>query len=335
MRNKQFKLFQCCIPVKGVKNGIIIDFQRNAFHNVSNQIIDLLDDYCNKDIYALFNDFRNSKTILKKHIRYFIENELIIISDDISCYPALNNDFSSPEIIETFSIEIYDFNTNFENFFKIQMNEVGATSLKLIIRKNEIINFNKILTLLKISKIRCVVVYFEYSMEIVKEIKPLVIDDPRISQVVFYNFKGEVNLEDCDEKFCFEKSSFEIIFDNKSIESVDDFVLNFNMYNEALHRNLMFNKSVYIDSLGNIKKHKEDLEIYGNIASTNLVNIPENKDFKSFWEITKDKIEVCKSCEFRYVCPDGKIPFKSNSKDPYYKYKTRCKYDPYQGSWDI
>jgi radical SAM protein with 4Fe4S-binding SPASM domain len=102
-----------------------------------------------------------------------------------------------------------------------------------------------------------------------------------------------------------------------------------------LQRNLMFNKSVYIDGLGNVKRHREDEEMYGNIVSADLVEIIENKSFNFFWEVTKDQIEVCKDCEFRYICPDGRIPFKTNSKDEYYKYKTTCKYDPYQGNWDI
>ena len=39
------------------------------------------------------------------------------------------------------------------------------------------------------------------------------------------------------------------------------------------------------------------------------------------WDITKDKIEICKDCEFRYVCPDHRIPFKEKEENQYYKYK--------------
>lgn len=233
-----------------------IQFFFICLEKLSYYSFDLLDEYSSKDIYDLFIDFKTSKTILKKHMRYFIENELVIMSDDVDCYSLLKNDFFWPEIIDTISIDIENLNTDFKEFLEIQINELGVKSLKLILRKDEIRNFVKISTLLKKSKIRCVVLYLEYSIEIVKEFKQFVIDDPRVSQVVFYNFNGDLNLEDCDGKCCFEKSPLEIIFDNKTIESVDDFVLNLNFYNEALQRNLMFNRSVYIDSLGNVKKHR-------------------------------------------------------------------------------
>ncbi|MFM2394737.1 MAG: hypothetical protein RLZZ546_2719, partial [Bacteroidota bacterium] len=326
MKAKQFKLFQCCVAVKGIKNGIIIDFQRNAIHNVSNQLIDLLAEYSKKSIYELFEDFKASKKLLKKHIRYFIENELVIISDEIDRYPFLSTVFLKPAIIDTLCMELESFDVDLKTFLLRDVNELGINYMKLILKKDEINNLNKILSVLETSKIKGIVLYLEFNIKIAEELETLVINNPRISQVVFCNSIQGLTLSNCDGKFYFENLSLEELFDNKTIESVNDFVLNQNIYNEALQYNLMFNKSLFIDSLGHVKKYRGDLEIYGNIKIEKINNILENKDFYAFWNISKDQTEVCKDCEFRYICPDGRIPYKMNSENLYYKHKTACNY---------
>jgi radical SAM protein with 4Fe4S-binding SPASM domain len=43
---------------------------------------------------------------------------------------------------------------------------------------------------------------------------------------------------------------------------------------------------------------------YGNIKYTTLTEALNKKGFKDNWHIHKDQIEVCKDCEFRYMCTD-------------------------------
>lgn len=334
MKNRKFKLFQCCIPVKGIKNGIIIDFQRKTLHKVPNQIIDLIAEYSEKDIYTLFYDFNKSKNTLKNYIHYFIENELVIISDQTENYPPLNNAFLKPAFIDTVKIEIDNFSDFFVLFFEKEINELGVNSIKLILKNNEIENLIKINVLLEVSKINALVLYLEYSEEKISKLKPIISDDPRISKVIFYNFDSEISTPIDHEKFYFEKLSLEEIFENENIESPSDFILDIDIYLEALNHNLMFNKSIFIDSLGNTKKHLKDPENYGNIAKNNILEIIKNDNFNEFWNISKDQIEVCKDCEFRYVCPDGRIPEKIKSEKFDYTFNTSCNYDPYQGIWN-
>ena len=110
MINKKFQLFQCCIPVKGFKTGLIIDFQRKSFHRVPNQIIDFIEEYKNKNLYELFFDFKNNKDILKKYIKYFIDNELIIISDNLDVFPKIDTSFIRPFSLDVVCLEIVNFN---------------------------------------------------------------------------------------------------------------------------------------------------------------------------------------------------------------------------------
>ena len=43
---------------------------------------------------------------------------------------------------------------------------------------------------------------------------------------------------------------------------------------------------------------------FGNIKDTTLEEALCHPDFKKYWNITKDQIEVCKDCEFRHICTD-------------------------------
>jgi len=45
-------------------------------------------------------------------------------------------------------------------------------------------------------------------------------------------------------------------------------------------------------------------ESFGNIQDTTLEEALNKEGFKKYWDITKDQIEVCKDCEFRYICTD-------------------------------
>lgn len=333
MKNKTFKLFQCCIPVKGIKNGVIIDFQRKALHKVPNQIIDLIEEYSKKDIYSLFYDFNKSKKTLKNYIRYFIENELLIVSNQTENYPRLNNTFYKPAFVDNIKIEIDDFSSILEKFFENEINDLGTNSVKLILKNNEVENLIKLNTLLEESKIKVVVLYLEYSEVKFSQLKSIIVSNPRISMVIFYNFDSEIPPNIDRSMFYFEKPSLEEIFENKIIESASDFALDIEIYLEALHHNLMFNKTVFIDSFGNIKRHLEDPKTYGNINKNKVIETINNNEFNTFWNINKDQIEVCKDCEFRYICPDGRIPHKTQSENVNYTFNTNCNYDPYQGVW--
>lgn len=72
-------------------------------------------------------------------------------------------------------------------------------------------------------------------------------------------------------------------------------------------------------------------DIIGNIKSDNFKSIINNINGK--WLITKDKIDVCRDCEFRYACHDCRPIANAINKNLYSKYP-RCCYNPYSGIWE-
>ncbi len=69
----------------------------------------------------------------------------------------------------------------------------------------------------------------------------------------------------------------------------------------------------------------------GNVQAHSLKAIVEN-GLRKYWDLSYDKIEVCRDCEYRYAChdcrpvtygPTGELTAKS----------LHCSYDPYQGEF--
>lgn len=108
------------------------------------------------------------------------------------------------------------------------------------------------------------------------------------------------------------------------------FILNINSFTEVINFNSCLNKKIAIDQQGEIKNCPSMLKSFGNIIDTSLLDVIQLKEFKKTWKINKDKIDICKDCEYRYICTDCRAYISSkkiNSKP------LKCSYDPYIGKW--
>ena len=66
-----------------------------------------------------------------------------------------------------------------------------------------------------------------------------------------------------------------------------------------------------------------------SLRSNSLYGVLEDYIKPVFWGLSKDKIEICKDCEYRYVCNDCR-PISSSLHDR----GKICNYNPYTGKWD-
>ena len=77
-------------------------------------------------------------------------------------------------------------------------------------------------------------------------------------------------------------------------------------YVEALTHNSCLNKKISIDKEGNTRNCLSMPESFGNINSTSLRKALENKNFKKYWDVNKDKIAGSRDCEFQYIYTERK-----------------------------
>lgn len=72
--------------------------------------------------------------------------------------------------------------------------------------------------------------------------------------------------------------------------------------------------------------------VIGNMLDSSLGDVLASDRLKALWGLTKDKIEVCRDCEYRYACDDCRPLAEGTTGDLHSKYP-RCTYNPYQGVW--
>lgn len=72
--------------------------------------------------------------------------------------------------------------------------------------------------------------------------------------------------------------------------------------------------------------------VTGNVRETSLAAVVQGDCFKDAWGLSKDKIEVCRDCEYRYGCFDcrPKVEGETGALDAK---PPDCLYDPYLGEW--
>lgn len=325
-RKKYFKFYSSCIPVKGDKRGVIYDLQRGSLYFVPNSIIDLFVDNSKNTIEYLFLKFPNQEGLVNKYLIYLIENELIFLTSDIDKFPNLSLKFERPFLLDIIFIELDSFSNSKKSLLE-EVNTLGCTQVVIVTHQSIVIDtLKEVIDLLSESKIQIIDLITKYDSEIVTHILELHNMSPRLRKTIFFDSLNNTN----DNYIEFTSKNLNNIL-TKRVKDTNDLIINQDAYFESLKHNLFFNRKVYISDNGDIKHYFNENEFYGNIKNCTIQSIVNSNDFQNLWNITKEDIEECKNCEFRYLCPDNRIPLIINNK---YFHETLCKYNPKEAKWD-
>lgn len=337
---KYIKLYANCIPVKGFNRSVICDLQRSDIKLIPNDLFELLSfqDIKISEIKAKHNNEYDD--IINEYIEFLINEELAFITDTPHLFPEMSLDWYEPAIISNAIIDISN-ESEFElppilnqlnnfNCKNIQIRYYRDTSIKEIINiveyldKSEsfITSVDIIFPLLEIENIK------ELYLNIIKKHK-------RISSIINYNSKKDEFIEPINE---FNRGYIAFVTENvisqNSCGIIDSkfFTINIKNFTESLNHNSCLNRKISIDKRGNIKNCPSMVQSFGNVKNTTLQEALSHKNFKKFWNITKDQIAICKDCEFRYVCTDC----RAYTEEPNNKYSKplKCGYNPYTNEWE-
>jgi radical SAM protein with 4Fe4S-binding SPASM domain len=76
-------------------------------------------------------------------------------------------------------------------------------------------------------------------------------------------------------------------------------------------------------------------EICGNILATPLADVLNGQRLQQCWHTTKDQVEKCKDCEYRYACTDCRpLAQGSDAAKRWLACSVDCPYNPYTGKWE-
>lgn len=341
------QLYADCIPVKGASRSAIYDLTRNEIILFPSNYYEVLEYLTSDKIGVLLNCLgsEKEKALIIKFIDFLDQNELIIFLRDTSMFPRIEERWEMPAIVQN---AIIDINTIIHDFGKIfsELDGLGCQFVQIRSFSNllKLENLYEILSVARHKSIKSVELILKYDINISDEayIK-LVEDHPIVVSLTIHSSPNERNLMvtyECNEELGYSISK-EIRFVSQIIDSqihcgiITIKTLNppsVSNYFETKLYNGCLNGKVSIDALGEIKNCPSMNISYGNIKDTSLNVAIDTVEFKDKWTITKDQIEICKDCEFRYVCSDCRA-YIEKPEDIYSK-PLKCGYNPYTSKWE-
>lgn len=324
-----FSLYSSCSLTEGFNKSCLIDFDRSTYVSLPNELNVLLQGKTNININVLKNKFSNEDfEVVNQYLSFLKENKFIFYHEDkISLMYLSNTRLESSYELEDFILDVRSIEDFKFKRSKIPPN-VEIVSLRL---------------------------YFKITIEELKTVMGFFMLNGNTNvELIFNHNKSNSNKSYIDIFNKFKIISKMIIFGHESnnhllpkqilllkkqMKSQSDcgiisdklFFPNLRTYLSSNSCNSCLNKKISIDIDGNIRNCPSMNQSFGNIKDTSLEEALGHKDFKKYWGITKDQIEVCKDCEFRYICTDCRA-YKENPEDDYSK-PLKCGYDPYTNKW--
>lgn len=339
-------LFADCIPVKGASRMAIYDLTRNEIILLPEGYFEMLNYILSDKIGNLLLQLADEeeKTLFTEFVGYLYTNEYITFVEDTSLFPPLQEIWDAPGAIQNAIIDIDTVAHNFDKIFK-ELSMLGCQFIQIRSFSN-LLDIEKLYTILSLSyhtSIQGVELILKFHPEVPdwKYIK-LIEDHPIISSLIIHSsLQKKILIVDygCDDE-AGEYIKKEIHFVTPLINShhhcgiittsnfcapaVNTFFEN-KLYNGCL------NRKISVDVLGEIKNCPSMQKSYGNINTVSLHTAINLDGFKNKWLISKDKIDICKNCEFRYVCTDCRAFVEDPAND--YSKPLKCGYDPYTAEW--
>ena len=338
---KYIKLYSNCIPVKGKSRSIICDVQRKRFEFIPNELYDFLQEYNGIAIDQIRNDYdEDSQVIINEYINFLQEKNYLLLCDEeeVEWFSELDIVWKSPSLIEN---AIIDVNENSQHDYKNIINQLeGLGCTAIVYRFFSPVGSKELEHLFYLSARSCIEdiqVILPYSLSLnFSDFEELLSTYPRITSFLFHSFpeEKEEQLESLYESLNKRISfTFQVIDSSAHCGFVSPayFRLNLKSYTESKSFNNCLNKKISLDVDGNIKNCPALSDSYGSIKTVSFEEALQVEGFKEKWTITKDQIEVCKTCEFRYICSDCRA-FTQDNNNPFSK-PLKCSYNPETMSW--
>ncbi|MBW7675410.1 grasp-with-spasm system SPASM domain peptide maturase [Chryseobacterium chendengshani] len=337
---KYLNVFSNCILVQGSKMTLICDLQLNNYFQIPNDLGEIIQFLKESSIEQCINFYgsENEVTIMS-YIKFLINNNLAFIDNRIVLeLPKLDLAWDSYSKITNMVIEIDD-NSFVESKIIKSIDELNVDAIDIISYTEISIELiNQILVLFHDSKVSSINLFLHYSLWNIKTIDKLVKNNVRVNKIVFHS-------SPYDNKQDNFNNSVNLIFIKKVILSCLNcgdvspsyFSSNIKLFSESQVHNSCLNRKMSIDSNGNIKNCPSMSKTFGNIRNITLQNALNHTEFKKYWNLTKDSIDICKDCEFRYICTDCRAYTEQtniNNEGLDISKPLKCGYDPYTGAWE-
>lgn len=328
------RLFANCVPVRGARRSVICDLQRHmlfAIPNVLYEIVTLHRDLTFEQLCVTYG--QTSAPELEEYVDFLIDKQLAFWTCHPERFPELDLDFRSPGEVDVAMIDVDGQSTH--DYERLVDELDGLTCKFLQIRCYagvDDIDIERILKATCTSRLRGVDLTLRYSEELTDgRLETWCGVYPRLAAVLIHGAPHGRSLmlpHGVPLRFITR-----LIQDASACGFVHPgyFAIGMPTFMEAQRFNTCLNRKIAVDRQGLTCNCPAMTTRYGNTADVALRDVVSGADFREVWNLRKDDVEVCRDCEFRYVCVDCRAHLQ-DSTNPRSKPR-HCSYDPYTASW--
>lgn len=334
-----FRIYANCIPVRGKYRGIICDLLLERYRIIPNELVDVLHLLKSKTVNEVQLHFNNELNKgIEKYIDLLHKEDWGHWTDDPERFPDLNLHWDSPFKIQNCIIDISDFQGAIGRIEKFitQLNDYFCEAGQVrFFTKISVLDLELLMDIINRSTIRYLEIYLQFSAEFEEEVlKRFASAHPKLRSVIVYgsDFEKMTSLNEMQQGSLY--FTLHQINSETHCGQVDPRIFNLNImsfiesysFNSCLNRKISMDKKGYIKNCPSMKRH------FGSIEQTSVGAVLEDGAFLNYWKITKDHIDDCKDCEFRYICTDCRayveMPENIHSKP------LKCGYNIETGTWE-
>ncbi len=334
-----FGIYADCIPVKGHNRSLLCDLTRNDYILIPNALYDILVEDSGKTIQELKQKYgpEYAATIIE-YFEHLLLHEMVYFSSDVKLLPKLNLDeWDEPHAILHC---ILDFKSQHNYINKallesiddlachsLQLRFFGITTIAFII--DIVSNFNR-------SCVENIEIVMPFDTQLsLHDYDEIAKKNLRVNAIIVANAPenkqvGKLGISTMADIFYITNEIKD--HSNCGVINPNNFTINLKTISESQKFNTCLNRKISVDTEGHIKNCPSMATSFGNIKDTTLKEALEKKGFKAYWKINKDKIKICRDCEFRHICTDCRA-YLEDPKDIFSK-PLKCGYDPYTNVWE-
>ena len=341
--NKFLNISSDCKLVNGAKRGLLVDSHRGDHLLIPNSLIEFIKYADKKKLKTIYNRYKSQTETINEYIKFLEEKELLFWLDskkETTWFPEKSLNWDYPATISNSIVSLtqpYEIDKVIKIINKLE--KFGCNNILIKFETEvDITVFKQILELFNETIIEYIHISLESNnKELITAVESYSkTDNRRINQIIVFNctiFK--------DGYFFDEKYRRAIIFTPKPLSNLNCGIVKTSYFNsihqffsESQQFNTCLNRKLSIDTDGNIQNCPSMAKSYGNINDPNIdiEAIVNSEEFQKVWHINKDKIHVCKDCEFRHVCTDCRA-YVEDPSDIYSK-PLKCGYNPYTCEWE-
>lgn len=337
MKNPVCLLYANCIPVKGAKNSIICDLQRHNYLQIPNDLYNILINHKGKSIQEIKAYYNHQyDEIIDDYFKVLLDYELAFLTDTPELFPDLSLNWEAPLEISNAIID-FDEQSAFDLFPVLdQLSDLGCKFIQF--RFYHKIDMAKVASiLLYLDRIQSNSIGVDFVLPFQKTnpneaFIQLFKQHPRLNTVIFYGSPFGKHIHPMGASKYLIHMATEIVSE-KSCGVIEKglFSINLKTFTEAQQHNTCLNGKISVDKRGEIRNCPSMPASFGHVDEVPLSTAIKKAQFKKYWSVHKDQIEVCKDCEFRYICTDCRA-YTTDASNPKSK-PLKCGYNPYTGEW--